>query len=53
MRRFNAWQKACYEQTLRPEADIKSVGRYRIANLLPAGLAQHIGEYPLWNAAWL
>ncbi len=53
MRRFKAWQKAYYEQTLRQEADIKSVARYRVANLLPAGLAQHIGEYPLWNATWL
>jgi len=47
------WQKAYYDYALRQEEDIQGVARYIIANPLRAGLAHKIGEYPLWDAAWL
>ena len=33
--------------------DIVSTARYIVANPLRAGLVQHIGSYPLWDAIWL
>ena len=33
--------------------DVRAVARYIIANPLRAGLCERIGDYPLWDAAWL
>jgi len=52
-RRGTVWQKAYYDHALRQEEDIQGVARYIVANPLRAGLAQKVGEYPLWDAAWL
>lgn len=52
-RRGTVWQKAYYDHALRREEDIKGTARYIIANPLRAGIVNHIGDYPLWDAIWL
>jgi REP element-mobilizing transposase RayT len=47
------WQKGYFDQALRREEDLKAMARYVVANPLRAGLVDHIGEYPLWDAMWL
>jgi REP element-mobilizing transposase RayT len=47
------WQKGFYDHAIREEDDIRGIARYIIANPLRAGLVKHIGDYPLWDAAWL
>ncbi|WP_277964845.1 REP-associated tyrosine transposase [Pseudomonas sp. RIT-To-2] len=47
------WQKGFHDRALRREEDVKSVARYIVANPLRAGLAERIGDYPLWDAVWL
>ncbi|OLF50902.1 REP-associated tyrosine transposase [Pseudomonas chlororaphis] len=46
------WQKGYFDRALRREEDLKTMARYLIANPLRAGLAQRIGDYPLWDAIW-
>jgi hypothetical protein len=38
---------------LRQDEDVARVARYVVANPLRAGLVKRIGDYPLWDAAWL
>ena len=52
-RRGTLWQKAFYDHALRKEEDWQGVTRYIVANPLRAGLVEHIGDYPLWDAIWL
>ncbi|WP_426108448.1 REP-associated tyrosine transposase [Pseudomonas sp. TWR1-1-4] len=47
------WQKGYFDRALRREDDLKAMARYIIANPLRAGLVEHIGQYPLWDAIWL
>jgi REP element-mobilizing transposase RayT len=47
------WQKGFYDHAIREEEDIQGIARYIMANPLRAGLVKHIGDYPLWDAAWL
>ena len=47
------WQKGYFDRALRREEDLKVMARYIIANPLRAGLVEHIGQYPLWDAIWL
>lgn len=47
------WQKGYFDRALRREDDVKAMARYIVANPLRAGLVDHIGEYPLWDAIWL
>ncbi len=47
------WQRGYHDHALRREEDMKQVARYIIANPLRAGLVEHIGDYPLWDAVWL
>ncbi|GAB4264576.1 MAG: transposase [Methylomicrobium sp.] len=47
------WQRGFHDHALRQEEDIKQIARYIIANPLRAGLVEHIGDYPLWDAIWL
>ncbi|MGF6093570.1 REP-associated tyrosine transposase [Pseudomonas sp. 18175] len=47
------WQKGYFDQALRREDDMKAMARYIVANPLRAGLVEHIGQYPLWDASWL
>ncbi len=52
-RRGALWQKAFFDHAVRREESAKDIARYIIANPLRAGLAKHIGDYPLWDAIWL
>lgn len=52
-RRGALWQKAFYDHAVRKEEDIRDIARYIVANPLRAGLVEHIGDYPLWDAIWL
>ncbi len=47
------WQRGFHDHALRKEEDIRQIARYIIANPLRAGLVEHIGDYPLWDAIWL
>lgn len=47
------WQPGYHDHALREEEDIKQIARYIVANPLRAGLVEHIGDYPLWDAIWL
>lgn len=47
------WQKAYYDHALREEEDVREIARYMVANPLRAGLVNHIGEFPHWDAIWL
>ena len=47
------WQAGFHDRALRQEEDLKAVARYIVANPLRAGLAENIGDYCLWDAAWL
>jgi len=52
-RKGSVWQSGYYDHALRKEEDIQGVARYIVANPLRAGIVQHIGQYPLWDAIWL
>lgn len=47
------WQSGFHDHALRQEEDLHVIARYVIANPLRAGLAEKIGDYPLWDAIWL
>jgi len=47
------WQKSFYDHALRKDEDVRGVARYIVANSLRAGLVEHVGDYPLWDAIWL
>lgn len=47
------WQRTFHERALRRDDDVKAAARYLVANPLRAGLVNHIGDYPYWNAVWL
>ena len=47
------WQAGYHDHALRAEEDIKDVAQYIVANPLRARLVTRIGDYPLWDAAWL
>ncbi|MCO6056391.1 transposase [Pseudomonas sp. MOB-449] len=47
------WQKGFHDHALRREEDVRKVARYIVANPLRAGLVEHIGDYPYWDAQWL
>ncbi len=52
-RRDPVWQRGFYDHALRREEDLRTVARYIVGNPLRAGLVQHVGDYPLWDAIWL
>ncbi len=47
------WQPGFHDRAIRRDEDIRQVARYIVANPLRAGLVEHIGDYPFWDAAWL
>ncbi len=47
------WQDGYHDHALRRDEDILDVARYVVANPLRSGLVQRLGDYPLWDAAWL
>ena len=52
-RQGTLWQKAFYDHAVRKDEDVQGITRYIVANPLRAGLVEHIGGYPLWDAVWL
>jgi len=52
-RRGRFWEPGFHDHALRKEEDLRSVGRYIVANPLRAGLVKRIGDYPYWDAVWL
>ena len=52
-RRGALWKKSFHDHAVRKEEDIRGIARYIVANPLRAGLVEHIGDYPLWDAIWL
>lgn len=47
------WQANYHDHALRRDEDIQDIARYIVANPLRAGLVARLGDYPLWDAAWL
>ena len=47
------WQCGYHDVAARHEDDLIHFARYIVANPLRAGLANRIGDYPLWDANWL
>jgi REP element-mobilizing transposase RayT len=47
------WQCGFHDRALRRDENVRAAARYLVANPLRAELAQHVGEYPYWNAIWL
>ena len=49
----NLWGLAYHDHALRTDEALREAGRYLVANPLRAGLVEHIGMYPYWDAVWL
>jgi REP element-mobilizing transposase RayT len=47
------WQHGFHDRALRRDEDIQAAARYIVANPLRAGLVEHLGDYPHWDAIWL
>ncbi|MCV6589667.1 MAG: transposase [Marinobacterium sp.] len=47
------WRNGYYDHALRREGSVSECARYIVANPLRAGLVKTVGDYALWNAAWL
>lgn len=47
------WQKGYHDHGVRREEDLRAMARYVVANPVRAGLVEHVGDYPLWDAVWL
>ena len=47
------WQAGFYDHAVRQDEDLRATARYLVANPLRAGLVGGLGDYPLWDAAWL
>ncbi len=52
-RNGKVWQAGYHDHALRQEEDVQALARYVVANPLRAGLVKRLGDYPLWDAAWL
>ncbi len=49
----NLWGKGYHDHALRTDEALRDAGRYLVANPIRAGLVDHIGMYPYWDAVWL
>ena len=47
------WQPGYHDRAVRAEDDLRKMARYIIANPLRAGLVDRVGDYSLWDAAWI
>lgn len=47
------WSPAYHDHALRAEEDLQATARYIVANPVRAGLVQHVGDYPFWDAIWV
>ncbi len=52
-RQGSLWQRGFHDHALRGDENVRAVARYIVANPLRAGIVEHIGDYPLWDAIWL
>ena len=50
---LSVWGAGFHDRALRREEDMLAVARYVVANPLRAGLVARLGDYPLWDAAWV
>ena len=51
--RGRLWQRGFHDRALRADEDLRTAARYIVANPVRAGLVEHVGDYPYWNAEWL
>lgn len=47
------WQSGFHDHAMRRDEDIVATARYIIANPVRAELVKKVGDYPLWDAAWV
>lgn len=47
------WQSGFHDRTIRDNEELRPSADYIIDNPLRAGLVECIGDYPLWDTAWL
>lgn len=47
------WQRGFHDRALRSDENVLHIARYIVANPLRAGLVRRIGDYSLWDAAWI
>ena len=47
------WQRGFHDHAIRSNEDLRAAARYVVSNPLRAGLVERIGDYSLWDAAWL
>ena len=47
------WQRGFHDHAIRTVESLLAVSRYIVANPLRAGLADNIGDYPLWDSVYL
>ncbi|MBA1296408.1 transposase [Pseudomonas lurida] len=47
------WQPGYHDRAVRAQDDVCKMARYIIANPLRAGLVERVGDFSLWDAAWL
>jgi REP element-mobilizing transposase RayT len=47
------WQRGFHDRALRRDEDLRSAGRYLVANPIRAGLVRRAGDCPFWDCVWL
>ena len=47
------WQDNYHDHAVRDDEDLRNMARYIVENPLRAKLVEHVGDYSLWDAAWL
>ncbi len=47
------WQANYFDHAVHKDEDIRKMARYIVANPLRASLVERLGDYSLWDAAWL
>lgn len=47
------WSPGYHDHALRCDEHRVAVARYIVANPVRAGLCEHVGNYPFWDAIWL
>lgn len=47
------WQPNYFDHAIRQDEDLRQIARYIVANPIRAGLVARVGDYSLWDAAWL
>lgn len=47
------WQAGFHDHAVRADEDMAHIARYLVLNPVRAGLVQHVGDYPHWDAIWL